>query len=348
MSVNIEQQIVDIFDRESIPVLENIIRQSTNKLQVIAARFMKNYINVQNQIQQIEIDAIKMQEMRHTAKESNSSLPQKYQQLLNARKQIMTQSWWNQIIANADEFQNELNALLGQQISTVYVATQGRGKNKQVKIYELPQGEFIKPGISSANKVVGRYQISLTQLKQKAKELIPDKDRDIAALSQTYLTALARYEELKAKKYAGFYWLTSKKKYRMIAVSNKGDIGEAFLNAALGKKKIFMGTNIEANLSQFAKLVAKVDSGSGLLFGDFTGDNGIEYAAKSEGASMLGMQQMVTLAQEILSGQVVDVNGLRQKQKQYLQAGTLRNTIKTDVHDELKALLNIIKTNKKS
>jgi hypothetical protein len=54
------------------------------------------------------------------------------------------------------------------------------------------------------------------------------------------LVALERYNAMKKHNYNGFYWKNSKKQYEMIRVSNKGDIGEAFLNAALSEQKIMM------------------------------------------------------------------------------------------------------------
>lgn len=341
----IEEQVFDLFAENSVSKLEEIIQYNSNALKVSAALFIKNYIEVKDQIQTIEELSQKMQEMRRMAQKAGNNLPQEYEEYAKARKQLMTTAWWQKVQSNVDKFQTDLNAVLGQKISTVYVAASGRGANKKVHIYELPQGKFIKPGISSSGHVVGRYQVSLQSLKKAAIEIVPDDAHYSQALAETYLLALERYNKLKAQKIAGFYWKNSKNKYEMITVSNKGDIGEAFLHASLGKRKIMIGQNKEGNLKRFAKLVAQVDSGSGLLFGDFSGQNGIEYAAKTEGASVLGMQQMIKLAEEIILGQIVDKTTLQQKQKQYLAQSSLRNYIKTNIEENIDDLIrSILKT----
>ena len=335
----IEDQILDIFAANSAEELQKLISQTTNPLITAAANFKKNYLGIQEQIQAIENISMRMQLLRHSAKNSTTNLPVEYAQLKKARAQLMSEAWWQQVENNMNQFQFKLNEILGQKISTVYVTTSGRGKNKQVHIYELPLEGFTKPGISSQGKLVGRYSISLKQLRNKAKEIFPLEKRDMQALSDTYLVALERYNAMKKHNYNGFYWKNSKKQYEMIRVSNKGDIGEAFLNAALGEQKIMMSQNIEGNLKRFAKLVAQVDNASGLLFGDFRNSQGMEYQAKSEGASTLGLQQMVNLADEILTGNITTISVLKQKQKQYLKQSYLRNEIKTELEETTKNLI---------
>ena len=338
--VELENKVIDIFDEETNKTIETIISSNANQLQVLAANFLKNYNNVKDQIYKIEDYSEKMQQLRHSAKNSQTSLPKEYENLEKERKNLMNKSWWEKVESNANQFQIGLNSLLNQKIATVYVSVSGKKGSKKVSIYELPQGEFIKPSISSSNKLVGRYQVSLKTLKNLQK-IIPEESRNIEDLDYTYLTALERYEKMKTHKFYGFYWINSRKKYEMVSVSNKGDIGEAYLNAALGKRKILMGKNIEGNLKRFAKLVVQVDSGSGLLFGDFTGANGIEYAAKSQGASTLGMQQMVDLAKDIITGKIVDEQALRKKQKEYLKEGSVRNKIRKDIDEEIRTILKI-------
>ena len=349
--MSIIDESIEQFTEATVTELTKIIQSSNNALMVSAARFKRNYLEVKDQIVKIEEIAQRMQNIRHSARESSTTLPKEYERLAQSRQQLMNAAWWEKVQHNMEQFQIELNAMLDQKIATVYVTTSGRGKNKKVHIYELPQGEFIKPGISSTNRLVGRYVASLQSLRSKAIERFPDKDRNIEILSNTYLLALSRYEQLKARKISGFYWKEWNKKspYGMVTVSNKGDIGEAFLHAALGKRKILMGKNMEGNLKRFAKLVVQVESGSGLLFGDFTGADGIEYAAKSEGASMLGMQQMIDLAEEILSGTIYDVATLRKKQQQYLKASAPRNMIQTDLDGHIQDVIkNLLSINKKS
>ena len=340
--LDISKEIIEGFIEGSTEKTEEIIQENTESLKDVAETFIKNYNKFKDQVILIEQISERLQKLRHQAAESKESLPEEYQNLLNQRKNIMTAKWYDEVEENASLFQQQLNNFLGQRVETVYVTTSGRGKSKQVHIYNLPQGKFIKPGISSSNKLIGRYQASLRQLrKEKIKELSSSIDKKYkTSLDKVYLTALDRYEELRKREYHGFYWLNSKKKYETITVSNKGDIGEAYLNAAL-TQKVKLGQNLEGNLKRFAKLVAQVDSTSGLLQGDFEKD-GIQYAAKAEGASTLKMQQMINIANEILSGKIYDEKTLKEKQKNLLQQGSLRNFIKTDVDEEIRELLKIL------
>jgi hypothetical protein len=51
-----------------------------------------------------------------------------------------------------------------------------------------------------------------------------------------------------------------------------------------------LAKHIETNIGRFALVVLEVDTGSGILSGDFASQDGkIQYAAKSFGASMAGV-----------------------------------------------------------
>lgn len=344
---DIVQDIIDYYSEESVPLLESMIRENTSTLQVAAAQFMKNCIAVKGQIDSIKELSRKLQEKRHSIENASISLPQEYQRLFNARKNLMTTALWHQIENNVNTFQAQLNELLGQSIKTVYVRVSGRQGQRMVNLYELPLRDVTKPSISSNNTIVGRYSLSLAYLQSQAtnlsQQLASDDPVYYQLLSDTYLEALARYEKIRTHQYSGFYWRERKGKSGFISVTNKGDIAEAFANAALGKKKILMNTNIEGNLKRFAKLVVKVDNTSGLLYGDIESqDPNIQYAIKTAGASTMGVTQAIQLAQEILSGQIIDKIGLQKKQQQYLNQGVARNEIVGDINNELNTLLQTL------
>lgn len=305
---------------------------------------MQDCIAMKSQMEIIEHCSLKMQEFRVAARLAQTDLPEEYEQYQQTRKNIMTEAWWHKVENSVNTFQREVNNLLGQTIKTVYVATSGRGKSKQVNIYELPVTAVTKPGINSHNQVVGRYRPTLTYLRSKAINLThqeqQENDQWYKSLSETYIEAIRRFDKMKNNAIAGFYWSEGKgKKAGYISVSNRGDIGEAFAQAVLQEHKIQMSKNIEGNLKRFASLVAQVDSISGLLQGDIKGKNGVQYAAKTYGASTMGIDQAIQLAQEILSGQIVNVTDLQNKQKQYIQQGSLRNHIVTDINEEVEILI---------
>ena len=73
--------------------------------------------------------------------------------------------------------------------------------------------------------------------------------------------------------------------------------------------------------------VAKVDNESGLLAGDVTIGN-IEYAIKSADASMLGIRQMVLLAELIQKDVIKDISDLlKYKQLLHNKARTRNRTV---------------------
>lgn len=342
---NVKEKVIDSFIEHSSQKLENIVQNSSNQLKVSAAKFMQVYFNFQEKIAQTEFLSQRMQELRHLAKEANESLPSEYNNYLQERKKILSENNWDILYSAILVFQEELNSFLGQQIKTVFVATSGRKGKKQVEIYELPTQNFLKPGISSKNKFIGKLAVSLRKLRDQAngaKKIIVEDEKYFNDLSQTYLEALERYNQLKLEGIYGFYYQI-KNQFNIVNVKNKGDMGEAFLNGVLGKKKKALNKNIETNLKIFGGLVIEVDSGSGLLFGDFTGAEGIEYSAKSMGASFLGISQVVSLAQDILSGNIITKNDLKNKQKEYLNRSGLRNQVQIVVDENLQEILKNLK-----
>ena len=82
--------------------------------------------------------------------------------------------------------------------------------------------------------------------------------------------------------------------------SSMGDIHEAYLNFSYQKFKSFTSPPGHEDVKAFmCKGVMKVDSTSGRLQGDFQEDDSNEVAAKSIGASLMGIRQFITMAKKI-------------------------------------------------
>lgn len=346
----VKEQIIEQLTEQSAQQLENIIQNSSNQLKISAANFMKVYFEFEAEIKKIELLSVKMQELRESAGNASENLPNEYYNYLQQRKNIMSEEKWNNWYAAVVEFQKKLNSFLGQQMKTVFVAVSGRKGTKQVEIYELPIQNFLKPGISKNNKFIGKLDASLKKLREEtngAKKISFENDEYFSDLSETYLEALERYDQMKSKELQGFYYQI-KNQFEIVDVKNKGDIGEAFLNGALGKKKIPLGKNIEINLKNFGGFVIQVDNASGLLFGDFSGKGKIEYSAKSTGASFMGFPQVISLAQDILSGNIVNKKDLKNKQKEYLDRGSTRNQIQTVIDESVQEILKTLKLQRRN
>lgn len=128
-------------------------------------------------------------------------------------------------------------------------------------------------------------------------------------------------------------------------VSAEGDIHEAYASFIILNKSTpsFKSSDKEYLVYQFLKYgVANVDNISGLLQGDVSKGN-IEYAIKSANASLLSLQQIDKLAQEIVKSKGrFDINKLKRKKEELRKKGRTRNKFQDKTQEELEELINLI------
>ena len=133
-------------------------------------------------------------------------------------------------------------------------------------------------------------------------------------------------------------------------ISAEGDIHEAYSAFIILNKATpnFKSSKIEDLVYQFligdglVTGVKAVDSASGMLQGDVSKNN-IEYAIKSLDASILSLQQIDKLAQEIVKSKgEFDINKLRAKKEELRKKGRTRNKIRSVSQDNLNDLLELL------
>lgn len=338
----IVDELLQISEQNLNTSMQEILDDSTQAqyLKDLAQAFLEVVKLQQKNINQIEELSKIMQNARHGVENFTEA---EYNTWVANRRLLMKQLDWQRIEQTANYFQQGLNLLLEQRVITVYASI---SKRMGVEVYSIDTSKLVQPSISSRNQVVGKITPSLKKLKA-ASTLIQDFDgrtpEQVKSYKQIYIEALQRYYNTKNR---AIYWKKNKDKFGAVIVRNRGDIAEAFLSTLFADKTMKLGQNMEGNIGRFAKLVAQVDNTSGLLLGDFASQRKrIQYAAKSYGASTVGLQQMIDLAESIVSAKpsVYNIQSLRQEQKRAIKQSGLRNQLQDFVGvDNIEQLKNIL------
>lgn len=257
-----------------------------------------------------------------------------YDQYLKERANNRIKYFSNQIkqeILNtyklAMEFQQYLNAVLGQKVETAYVWT---GVDKIPETYVInDMSDFLKVDIDSSGNVVVRYKDNVTMLRQHAEKveasIKENPDFNYSLLKSTYKTIYDRFTKYKKRGGSSLVlWLYpyGGQKWNGVFVSSFGSINEAYATLLLHQH--FNATNIpEDNIEQFMNNVMKVTNLSGTLQGDTTVNN-MQLAIKSSQATTLSIKQLYEIAQNIVQNKINNFQAIKnyliEKKKQNKQA----------------------------
>jgi hypothetical protein len=160
-------------------------------------------------------------------------------------------------------------------------------------------------------------------------KIVNAKKNEAENLTKAYIEALERGEYsrtlLKKIKKRGTMLILWKKKgkkkdrwKKMFVYGGAGDLAEAYLYFYMDKDRIenFKSEDLETNIDIFmTKGVTLVDNIRGLLKGDFEVD-GINYAAKSQKASMMGYRQVIDMALQISKLGEEEIKNLMKKENE--------------------------------
>lgn len=215
-------------------------------------------------------------------------------------------------------YQDFLNEKLGQVMKITLVAGTEGG---QVGVFEVSVKKAIelgilKGGVSSDLNIIGRFTFSLDKLRKsldnkEVKEFTSSiaNESQLNMLKAAYKEIKKRYDTYKYhskegnKGYIRFILWKRNTRWKGMKVSSQwGDISEAYATYYL-KSNLYqaMTGDIEKDIDTIMKIVERVDNASGLFLGDISGDNGIEYAVKANGASTLSFNQIKLLAEKLSS-----------------------------------------------
>lgn len=212
-----------------------------------------------------------------------------------------------------EDYQKNINYILNNQILTLYLEVDEKEKN--IETYELigKLGRAVQKDIASRGQgLTGRFSNSAisdkTVFKKMQSTIKNNDEKDFEQrLKDTYFEVLERGQKSKEKIEKGmlifWWWPEDSQAQKMLVAGEKGDLNEAYLYFFLNEKrteKFDFNKNIEHNVDIFMKQgVALVDNISGFLKGDLKVGN-INYAIKSQNASIMGYRQIIRFAEAII------------------------------------------------
>lgn len=304
------------------------LNESQKYLWYFAKKFLREMSEYEGRLVQYEKTALEMKLIRQKAKAGNFD-PSTVPAYLEAQK-ILDMFYIDKIgqkIYNAVFiFQNELNAILGQNMQMVYVYDDG----SQVAIYKIDTADAIKIGYSRNSKMRGEYNFDALIKGGQMEQLKANGNTE--NLDATYREVMYRWGVTRSKNKRIILWYLNNK-WSGVKVNSAGDLKEAYASFVLKQRMHLFAADMEKNVKTYMtdeeSGVIQVDNTSGMLEGDVLGSDGIEYGVKSLGGSVLGIAQFKKLANSILTDKL---------SKQDLQA------YKQMLHDKGRARNKLIET----
>lgn len=240
------------------------------------------------------------------SKLSASNVQQLREHVATYKELKIQEEEFNFFMSQLGKYQQCLNNYLGKEIQTLYLY---KGPNGTMEVYRLvgDVSKAVYQDIASRGAgLAARFStraIEDSTVFEKMRTASKDTQNGEGYLTSTYLETLRRGEisrEYLKKNGMLILWKPAGVWKKMMVAGGAGDLGESYLSFLMSEERtnLFKG-NMEPDIDIFMlQGVALVDNISGVLKGDFSiGD--IDYAAKAEGASMMGYRQVINLALEI-------------------------------------------------
>lgn len=348
-----KQTISDITDKiinNELEALQDIADEDLLKLKKDAAKFLQIVIETQEKIRSIEL-MMKEQKKRRdqirtslgvTGKFLSSYETDEYRKCKEELTNELHNREVEKIYDAAFTFHEQLNAVLGQEVQTIILLQDKEGNPFlfNTSKEDLFNNKFLSyEETSKTSKLAARFKMSIDQMRQAGIEAIQRDDLqlndslNLDNLNTTYRSILYRYDTYKRL----VLWYFPNGIWNKSRISARGDIAEAYAMFFLTKAKYdFNSANKEENINYFMVLgVQEVDNVSGLLQGDISSGR-YEYAIKSADASYMSIQQMIPLAQDIVTKNnysLIDLN--RTKEKLASKKAKLRNPIEQVLEDKI-------------
>lgn len=333
---NIANQAVQIADEEVLETIKENIEGNGILLKQEAQKFLNNIENIYNKIQNINLIEKSIYRIKNQINSGQGDEALLQEELSQYRKQRLSDVEFQKFTNEILNFQNKLNEFLGQKIKIIYVYVSPNGKT--VKLFELD---------NSANHIMqsyaskgGGFKPRYKNLNQKQKDITEDIPI-LQGLKAAHSAAIWRARYGKKKRQSSNILLLWKPlgDWKQMWISSEGDINESYAAFYLRNEPnptFESSKNIEVLLDVFLTShpsgVLYVDNVSGLLEGDVSLNN-IEYAIKSKGASSLGYNQIINLANTIaqMDELQITVDFLKDIKEQLYKAGKTRNKILENV-----------------
>ena len=347
------QTISDITDKiinNELEALQDIADKDLLKLKKDAAKFLQVIIETQEKIRSIEL-MMKEQKKRRdqirtslgvTGKFLSSYETDEYRKCREELTNELHNREVEKLYDAAFTFHEQINAVLGQEVQTIILLQDKEGNPFlfNTSKEDIFNNKFLSyEETSKTSKLAARFKMSIDQMRQAGIDAIQRDDLqlndnlNLDNLNTTYRSILYRYDTYKRL----VLWYFPNGVWNKSRISARGDIAEAYAMFFLTKAKYdFNSPNKEENINYFMVLgVQEVDNVSGLLQGDISSGK-YEYAIKSADASYMSIQQMIPLAQDIVTKNnysLVDLN--KMKERLASKKAKLRNPIEQVLEDKI-------------
>ncbi len=282
------------------------------------------------------------------------------QKYVEAKEAVLTGDALKKYTNKKFEFWHKLNEFLGQPVKTVFVY-RGRGA-QDIVLAEIDSTEVVREDterhtmryLNSKNKDNSPSALEQAIAVAREKESKEDK-KNSNNLKLTFREVLYRANRFKSEVSKArttsaiiILWLKGSV-WQKMSVSSEGDLSEAYASFYLKKQFNLFKTEMEQNVDTFMTShpsgVQYVDNISGLLQGDVLADN-IEYAIKSAGASVMGDNDILTVAAMIATGEYFTATMAGAIKKTLENRGQYRNKLVNEVDCTIEEILQNLQDGK--
>lgn len=252
------------------------------------------------------------------------------------------------------QFQEYLNAALGQQVGTAYVWMNAKNEPQTYVINNM--SNFLKVDIDRYGNTVVRYRNNVNLLRQHAQKVensIRDDNTNFnySLLKSSYKEIYDRYQAHKVHGGSFILWLYpyQGQKWNGVLVSSFGSINEAYATILL-HQHYNPSDVLQDNIEEFMNYVLGVTNLSGTLEGDTTVQN-MEVAIKSKNATTLSIEQLYKITQDLISMKLDNfsaiqnyLTNIKKENKQAERAIniSLKNALSTITSDAIDAVNSVL------
>ena len=323
---------LDNLDEQLLKMVEG----DTETLRAAALAFNSELRSLENEINEFKALLKRQKEMRNANKDSK-----KYEQIQAYIQGKQQQSLFlkgdvpKRYYTAAMKFQAIINKFIGQTVSVIYVYE----NNGSVDLYEIKDNDILKFDVASRGyNFIARYNPNLNDLEKAMEKLSFNEpfNFNFIGLQEAYQGTLFRYRISRKHKNRVVLWQNPPTVWHHAFISSEGDINETYADIVLQNNKTpnFSNGDIELNIEEFVMATFNVTNESGMLSGDTTIDN-IEYAIKSANASVLSINQLRKLANDIINDAHFDKQKMLDLKNKLKQRAKSRTNIKRALEQEV-------------
>lgn len=335
------QRIVDLGEENIISAIEPSLRPSVEQVKLKAQSLIQYATVLQNKYLETTMEKIA------AANASNEIA------ILNfSKKYLQSEADYLKLMEKVFDFQNIVNAFLGQQIIMTFVYVSP--KSGQVTLYKMNNSinelTVNRTSSSRGGYLTGRLS-TLKKIKQSGAVLTNSSYTEKKGLDNTFQEVWQRYRISKShiKMGGAAYILWKIDEWDGVWISGAGPLGEAYL--AFFLNKYVFSNNLEPDVKTFmlnkSYGAINADNTSGFLSGDVEFGS-TQFGVKMRGAQPLSYLEIIQYAQEILNASDLTqyLQQLKQKLKQEgsqnmvhkianlnkLEVDSLKNTISKQIN----------------